>query len=207
MLPASITPPGGGGYEPETLKLDAQFFAHYTCQLHPHLHLRCGTYGDGKLRKGKWPLELLVRIEGWLAGFLISAGATFGLLVIILRYFFGIGWPWTEGVVVMLTVWGALVAGATAIEKQEHISLDLVVKRLPPRLHKGVTVLAYLLTTLFVAALCWFSMNYVIFLFRTGATSIITSLPTWLEFLGVPVATLLMTIHGAHRTVSGLRKR
>lgn len=148
-----------------------------------------------------------MRIEGWLAAFLISFGAAFGLLVIILRYFFGMGWPWSEGIVVMLTVWGALLAGATAIEKREHISLDLAVRRLPLRLHNSVAVLAHLLTTLFVATLWWFSMNYVIFLYRTGATSVVTSLPTWVEFSGVPVATLLMTIHGVHHTVSGLRKR
>jgi TRAP-type C4-dicarboxylate transport system permease small subunit len=72
----------------------------------------------------------------------------------------------------MLTVWGALLAGAVAIHNQEHLSLNLVVKHLPTRFSKAAAVLKHLLTTLFTGSLLLLSAEYFYFLLEFGGTSI-----------------------------------
>lgn len=164
-----------------------------------------GWAGVCKAGKGQ-KMNFVARLEGWLAAILIFAGGALGLMGIILRYLFGLTWPWTEGIVVVLTVWGALLAGAVAVHDNSHLSLDLLVKQLPTRLRQIALVFRHLAVVIFTGSLFLLSMNYWLFLFQAGSRSFVTYLPNWVTFSGLPVALLFMVIHSLYHTVNSLRK-
>jgi TRAP-type transport system small permease protein len=149
---------------------------------------------------------IVARVEGWAAAALIMAGATLGFVAIVLRSIFGLAWPWTEGIVVMVTGWGALLAGALAVHEQAHLSLDLLVKRMPTRFQKPASVLRNLLTMAFTGILFVLSVNYWLFLIQSGSLSFVTYLPNWVPFSGVPVALLLMTLHSLYQIINDVHK-
>jgi TRAP-type C4-dicarboxylate transport system permease small subunit len=173
--------------------------------LYLHLHY-WGENGESDLSFIARLEGFVARVEGWAAAALIVGGATLGFVAIVLRYLFDIGWPWTEGIVVMLTVWGALLAGAVAIHEQAHLSLDLLVKRLPTRFQKPASVLRNLLTMAFTGILFVLSVNYWLFLIQSGSLSFVTYLPNWVPFSGVPVALLLMTLHSLYQIINDVQK-
>jgi C4-dicarboxylate transporter DctQ subunit len=146
-----------------------------------------------------------MRLEKWLTTICLLGAVVVGIVQIIARYVFSTGWPWGNGIVVMLAVWGSLFAGAAAIESKEHISIDIVMKAFPPSWQNKINLIAHCLTTVFVATLCYFSINYFFFLVEFGGTSLLTYLPAWVDFLGIPVSTFFMTIHGVRNVVRSLR--
>ncbi|HET7629390.1 MAG TPA: TRAP transporter small permease subunit [Bacillales bacterium] len=150
-------------------------------------------------------MTYIMRLEKWLTTFCLLGAVALGIVQIIARYVFSTGWPWGNGIVVMLAVWGSLFAGAAAIESREHISIDIVMKAFPISWQSKINLIANLLTTLFVGTLCYFSIHYFFFLVEFGGTSLLTYLPAWVEFIGIPVSTFFMTIHGFRNVVSLIR--
>lgn len=150
-------------------------------------------------------LDLLARLEKFLAALLISAGAVLGLATIILRYVFNVGRPWTPGVLVMLTVWGALFAGCAAVHDRSHLNIDVIVRRLPQRLHTASIAVSQLLVMTFAGILFVLGVEYWQFLFQSGSRSLVTYLPNWIAFSGLLVALLLIIIHSGYNALSTIR--
>jgi TRAP-type C4-dicarboxylate transport system permease small subunit len=150
-------------------------------------------------------MKQLIKIEKMIAVTLLSIAGSFGMFNIFARYIFGIGWPWSDGIIVMFTIWGSFIASAVVIEQKEHIVIDAFIERLKPRLYKIAVIIANLLTIIFVSALLVLSLNHIKFLFDFGGTSLQTYLPAWLEFIGIPLSLLLMTFHSIHRTIATIR--
>lgn len=140
-------------------------------------------------------MRVLTHIESLVSFVLIMVALVLGLLQILLREAFHVGLVWGNGILVMLTVWAALIAASVGVERGAHISLDLLTDRLRGRTKRLVQMVTVALTLAFVLAILYYSVQYELFVAATGIDSISTYIPQWIEFLGVPVAMLLMAIH------------
>lgn len=150
-------------------------------------------------------MELILRIERNITVFLILSAGVLGLTQIIGRYLFNWGVVWGEGIIIMLTVWGALLASASILETKGHVVMDAVVQMLPSRIQKITLFLASILTSVFFIWLCYLSFKNLFFLVEYGGTSLHTYLPAWVEFIGVPISLALGVFHSLAQVVKGIR--
>ena len=150
-------------------------------------------------------MSRLIRIERAVTVFLILAAASFSLITIIARYFFGLGFPWSDGIFVMLTIWGGLIASATIIDKRGHICMDAVISKFPSNMQRWLTLLGDLIATFFLLFLLTLSINQLVFLFYSGGNSLLTYLPAWIEFIGIPISLVFMVIHYLVHVFRGLK--
>jgi C4-dicarboxylate transporter DctQ subunit len=147
---------------------------------------------------GIQPLERLASVV------LILLALIVGLGIVLIRDFWGVSWASGTGVFTMLTVWAALIAAAAALENGSHVTLSVVVNRAPPALKRPIQIVQSAITLLFSSWLLLLSVSYDQQLHDTGGMSLFTDLPTWVEFVGIPVAFALMTLHSVRQLLQAL---
>jgi C4-dicarboxylate transporter DctQ subunit len=120
---------------------------------------------------------------------ILSLTALFiGTMQVVLRYAFNTGFPWSEGIFVMLTVWAMLIAGIRAARQGLHVRVDIGVLLLPPalrRIAEGIAVFASIALSGYFA---YCGALYVHFVWSIDATSAEAYLPVWIIYLIVPVS-------------------
>jgi C4-dicarboxylate transporter DctQ subunit len=92
-------------------------------------------------------------------------------------------------------IWAAMTGAAVAARTGTHIGVDVVVKRMPPRIAKGVVLLGLLVSALFTAFIAYQGVELVKFSYGTQQTTMELLWPRWPLFLSVPVGMTLMTYH------------
>ncbi len=100
---------------------------------------------SGDQPKWMWPLEAVSAFLALLITVLLLGG-------VISRYVFGLPLVWSEEVVSISFIWLTMLGAAIALQRQEHLRLNLFVDMLPPRARQlagavaQVLVVALLLT-------------------------------------------------------------
>lgn len=133
-------------------------------------------------------------LETWLPVTLLAAAALLGLVTIVLRYGFGIGFAWAQGVLILMTVIAAYLACSGAVHTDEHIRFDLILNRVPPRARYATKAFVNLLIVAFLGLVVVLVVRFLRFQVKFGGTSLDTYLPDWVPPLGVAVAIAMMTL-------------
>jgi C4-dicarboxylate transporter, DctQ subunit len=110
-----------------------------------------------------------------------------GTMQVVLRYVFNTGFPWSEGIFVMLTVWAMLLAGIRTARDGLHVRVDVALMLMPPAVRKvseGIAVAAAIALSGYYA---YCGALYIQFVWSIDATSAETYLPVWVIYLVVPV--------------------
>ena len=120
-----------------------------------------------------------------LACFVAALGL--GFYQVVLRYVFSSGYQWMEGWIVLLTVWAALFGGSRAIRDRIHARVGVLADALPRRPRQIVNLIVIALSIAFCATMFTFGLEYVQFMYGTGARSLRVQIPAWQVFAIVPV--------------------
>lgn len=119
---------------------------------------------------------------------LSTAALALGVMQVVLRYVFNMGFPWTEALFVNLTIWAMLFGGSRAVRDGLHVRVDLLATLLP---RHGVWVVE-IVSMLASAALCAFffycGIVYVQFVGEMGIRDLETHIPDAITYAIVPVA-------------------
>jgi C4-dicarboxylate transporter, DctQ subunit len=114
---------------------------------------------------------------------------------VIARYVFGTSTGTGGELTTIFIIWAAMIGAAVAARTGTHIGVDVVVKRMPPRLAKVVVLASLLISALFTAFIAYQGVEMVKFSYGTGQTTMEMVWPRWPLFLSVPVGMALMTYH------------
>jgi len=159
----------------------------------------------------KGPLGLLDRVICW------TVAAIFGVLVLVLffqvitRYVFGQPSVWSEEFAVSLFPWLAMLAIPLGFRRGEHLTLDLLSKRLPARGRKFMAIVLCTLTILTFVIIGHFAIR----LMPSGDRQLLAGIAqglgiqakqSWV-YLSVPVGSALAIIFSLERLVLVLRGR
>lgn len=151
------------------------------------------------------PLRALGELEKWLSVLLIVGSIGIGIWAVLARDFWSYSWPPATGLMIMLAIWASLIGASRAVDSGVHVGLTVLVDLLPKRIRLAVDVFGAIVVLFFAGWVLYLSVDYERFLTRSGGTSYFTSLPTWAEFIGVPVAFGLMTVHCIHQVLRTIR--
>lgn len=132
--------------------------------------------------------RILAAIENVVMGtFMVSAIAV-GFMQVVLRYVFNTGFPWTEGILITLTVWAALIGGSRAVRDGLHVRVEVFAESLPSVPRRWVGFAAHLVSFLFCLVLAVCGVLYTRFVWQMGAMSLDAYIPEWAIFAVVPVS-------------------
>lgn len=146
-------------------------------------------------------MKWLTKIENFVCGTLLL-GAT-GLLMthIILRYFFGGGFPWAEELVRFMFIWITFIGVAICVRRDNNISIDVIYNFLGK---KGKTILYTILTALtiiLVGILGKYGFDFAVITMERRQISSALSLPMHYVYLAIPIGCTLMFIHCVNRFI------
>jgi TRAP-type C4-dicarboxylate transport system permease small subunit len=106
------------------------------------------------------------------------------------RYFFDRPLAWSEEAVRYVMIWTALLAAAWSVRDREHITVEILLPYLPPRLRQGLEVLRHLLVAAFCAVLLPAAVRI------TGEVhaqlGVAIEIPLSVVFASLPIALALM---------------
>jgi TRAP-type C4-dicarboxylate transport system permease small subunit len=151
-------------------------------------------------------LKLAFRaIEQYLATLTLAASVALGLLDIVLRYLFGLGFPWGEGIVVLLALTSTFLGASGAVATDQHLRFDLVLKKVFGRRAALVQASTEVLLCLFLLYLGYLALQFTLFELQSGEMSFDTYLPVWVNFAVLTTVVLMMVIRYAQRALRTLR--
>jgi C4-dicarboxylate transporter DctQ subunit len=123
----------------------------------------------------------------------IATVATF--VEVVLRYIFGTSLGGGGELAIIFIIWAAMIGAAVAARTGVHIGVDVLVKKMPPRVAKVTILASLLISALFTAWIVWLGIEFVRFSYGTQQQTMELLWPRWPLFLSVPVGMALMTYH------------
>lgn len=111
---------------------------------------------------------------------------------VVVRYFTSISFAFTEEISVWLMVFMTLTGTASAFFSERHISVAILVDRLPPRGRHAVAVTALAATVLMFVLLAWYGGRMAYDDFRYEVTSPALGVPQWFYSMWLPLLSLAL---------------
>ncbi|HUP36372.1 MAG TPA: TRAP transporter small permease [Candidatus Limnocylindria bacterium] len=106
------------------------------------------------------------------------------------RYLFDRPLAWSEEAVRYVMIWTAFLAAAWSVRDREHITVEILLPRLPPRLRRGLEVLRQLCVAAFCLAVLPSAIRITGEVHAQQGAAI--EIPLSLVFASLPVGLLLM---------------
>ena len=111
------------------------------------------------------------------------------------------GLIWSQPLALILTLWVGFVGASMATYEHKHLSVDAVVRLIPPNLRRYVGTLSAVTTALFCFALMWVSIRYVRFSYdeyssTAGQGGVFAGLPVpkYMAYLALPLSFAIMAL-------------
>lgn len=125
--------------------------------------------------------------------FLFALAVVLAFAEVILRYFFGAALGSMELVIFSL-IWASLIGASMGVRHGVHISVEILVDRLPAAIKKWMTVLGLAISAAFTLFLFVFGVQILLFIVGTGQRTPEMQVPMWPFYIVIPLSTGLMTI-------------
>ncbi len=145
----------------------------------------------------------MFRILGWIEegvmAVCIDGAFVCGLAQVILRYAFNAGFPWTEGVLIVLAVWAAMMAGSRAVRDGHHVRVEVVADNLPQPYRRWAAIVTELVCIAFTGTLCYAGFLYTRFVWSLDAVSAEAFIAEWLVYGVVPFSMACFALRHGQR--------
>jgi TRAP-type C4-dicarboxylate transport system permease small subunit len=105
--------------------------------------------------------RLVQKIEDTILISLLLTMITLAVLQIFLRNFFDSGIIWGDSLVRVLVLWIGLIGAMVASRTDNHISIDILSRYLPPRIKRYSSLVTHVFTVVVTALMAWFSLDFV----------------------------------------------
>ncbi len=131
--------------------------------------------------------KILGKIDKFLMVILASSATILAFVNVVARYTFGTSLVWAGELTTYLFIWMTLFGASYGFEIGMHMSFDAIVKALPAKLCKTVTIFSLLIVLSYLLLLTVWGVNLVRFDFMTKQVSIDLQIPFWIIYLVVPI--------------------
>lgn len=138
----------------------------------------------------------LNRVVEWVCAALVAAMVGIVWYGVLARYILHTGETWSGEVARYVMIWAALLAVSVGVYRREHIGVELLLGRLPPRAMYALRIVIDLIGLAFFAALAVFGVGMTL----SGGeqyTPLFGGVSMMVPFLSVPVAALLSLVQMA----------
>ena len=130
--------------------------------------------------------QVLAGVESGILVVLLSAMIVLAVGQVLLRNFFGVGFPWSDPMTRLLVLWVGLMGAMVASRNDKHINMDVISRYLPDKMRRVTRVLTGLFTSTVCALVAHNAGRFVYLDYRDGLLAF-GSFPAWLAELIVPL--------------------
>jgi len=151
-------------------------------------------------------LELLSKVERFLAAGLILILTVFVVVDVGAREIFKLGIPWAQKGAVYMMIWAGFLGAILIAQKAEHLRPEAADK-----LWKGAARIWFLRTQnflvfIFCSVMCWYSIDYVMESKEFADRNVIIDMPMWVLQAIIPYSFLSMALRYLYFTFSPKEK-
>ncbi|WP_457606825.1 TRAP transporter small permease [Nitratifractor sp.] len=160
----------------------------------------------GVLRKiFGWIGQIIGFINQSIAAIGIAGGVALAFYNVVARYVFGSSLTWAGELTVYLFLWSAFFGAAYCFKQDAHISITILLEKVPPKVAKGLMLLSHTVTFVFLAAVAWYGYECLQLVIELDERSIDLDIPMWIPYLAIPVAFAFAAYRVAEKFVEILR--
>ena len=141
-------------------------------------------------------MRLAFRYLGMVIGFInqsiaaigIAGGVALAFYNVVARYVFGTSLTWAGELTMYLFLWSAFFGAAYCFKEDAHISVTVLLDRVPPKVAKAFMLLSHTVTLIFLLAVSWYGYEYLQLVIELDERSIDLDIPMWIPYLVIPVS-------------------
>ena len=145
-------------------------------------------------------------LEDVLTGIFFISGLGLIFYGVVLRYVFKNPRPWIEEISMYAIIWGIMFGLSIALRNNQHITIDLLYEKLPPKFQRIIDLFANSIGVIFCVCLVYFSTDLVISTYKTGMVSMTVGIPMWIVYLILPISGTFFLIRFIERFINTMRK-
>ncbi len=143
---------------------------------------------------GRRAIELIFNLD-----LVLGLSSLFVLIMVtfigtIARYFFNSPFVWTEEVQVWMIVWAVFGGAGYAFRQGAHISIDVLVEKMPAKIQTAIEWFGLLCTLAALAYVFYFSLRLNIQFFETHKITSILKIPSYKILWIVPAGCIWMML-------------
>ena len=136
-------------------------------------------------------MKILDRLEEWIISLMLLAMTGLTFLQVVMRYVFNSGMTWALELTTVFFAIMIFVGVSYGVRVGSHIGVDALVKMLSPGKRKAVSMLAVVLSLVYVGFIFTGSMQYVLKMKEVGIELEDMSIERWQVLAVMPLGMLL----------------
>ncbi len=138
-----------------------------------------------------------------IAAFGIAAGVALAFYNVIARYVFNSSLTWASELTIYFFLWSTFFGAAYCFKVDAHISVSVLLDKVPPGVAKGLMLFSHLVTLVFLSAVSYYGYQYLVAF--SDEMSIDLEIPMWIPESVIPVAFAFAAYRVAEKIVFILR--
>ena len=136
-------------------------------------------------------MKILDHLEEWIIGLMLAAMTALTFLQVVMRYVFNSGFSWALELTTVFFAFMIFVGISYGVRVGSHIGVDALVKMMPHNTRRNVSILAVLLSLLYVGFVLTGSTIYVLKMKDVGIEFEDMPIQRWQVLAVMPVGFLL----------------
>jgi C4-dicarboxylate transporter DctQ subunit len=136
-------------------------------------------------------MKILDHLEEWIIGLMLAAMTTLTFLQVVMRYVFNSGFSWALELTTVFFAFMIFVGISYGVRVGSHIGVDALVKMMPHNTRRNVSILAVLLSLLYVGLVLTGATTYVMKMQEVGIEFEDMPIERWQVLIIMPLGFLL----------------
>lgn len=134
------------------------------------------------------------RAEEGIIALLMAETIVVGIMQVAARYVFHSSLPWSEELLRFSFIWMTFLAASVGVAEKAHVSVSVLVDRLPKKAELLVNIIASIISAAFCAAIAYFGYGLLALQAETQQLSPAMEIPMWGPYLAVVVGSFSMAV-------------
>ncbi len=139
-------------------------------------------------------MKYLKRLDEWLIAILLAAMTLLTFSQVVMRYVFNSGFTWALEMTTVLFAGMIFIGISYGVRVGAHIGVDALVKLMPNKLRRAVSILAVLLCLVYAGMVIYGSMQYVLKMKEAGIELEDMAIPMWIVRAILPLGFVLLVL-------------
>ena len=149
--------------------------------------------------------KIISNISESIAAIGIFSGVLIAFINVVARYSFNKSLVWASELTMYFFIWSIFFGTVYGFKKDAHISVNILLEKLPAKISKIILLFSYLITSLFLIAVAYYGYKYLLLVIELDEKSIDLDIPMWIPYLVIPISFLFSFYRVVEKFVINLK--
>ena len=144
-------------------------------------------------------------INRYIAAIGISGGVALAFSNVVVRYVFDGSLTWASELTTYLFLWSTFFGAAYCFKQDAHISINILLEKVDPKIAKALLVLSHTVTFVFLSAVAYYGYEYLLLVHEMEEISVDLEVPMWTVYLVIPISFIFGAFRVAEKIVEVIK--